>query len=142
MSLKFQLISGDGVKFDEQVYEVLVPTKDGVIAIAEDHMPLLSAGAPGVLSIRRKSGDPASALEHFAVYGGILQIEGKEARFITDDVTTPEEVGEREAQEALARAQKLVETADSRQALDEAKQVLHQHTARLHLAQLKRRHHR
>ena len=142
MSLNFQLISGDGVKFDDDVYEVLVPTKDGVIAIAEDHMPLLSAGAPGVLSIRHRSSDPARDMEHFAVYGGILQIEGKSARFITDDVTTSEEVGEREAKEEMERGKKLVETADSRQALDEAKQVVQAHTARLHLAQLKRRHHR
>ncbi len=141
MGLKFQLISGDGIKFDDDVYEVLVPTKDGSIAIAQDHMPLLSAGASGVLSIKRKSSDSPQAMEHFAVYGGILQVEGKNARFITDDVTTPEEVVEKESQEALERAQKLVETADSRQALDEAKKVLREHTTRLDLARLKRRHH-
>ncbi len=141
MSVHFQLISADGVKFEDDVYEIVVPTKDGTVALLEDHMPLISAGAPGVLSVRKKAGDHDDAMEHFAVYGGVVQIDGKTARFVTDDVTTGEEVSEREAQEALQRAHKLVESADSRQALDEAKHVLHHHTVRLHLAQLKRRHH-
>jgi len=140
--IHFQLISADGVKFEDDVYEIVVPTKDGTIALFEDHMPLISAGTPGVLSVRKKVGDRDDQLEHFAVYGGVVQIDGKTARFVTDDVTTGEEVSEREAQEALERAQKLVESAESRQALDEAKQMMHHHAVRLHLAQLKRRHHR
>lgn len=141
MSLHFQLVSASGVKYDEEAYEVLVPTKDGQVAIFEDHMPLLSAGTPGVLSIRKKSSDHTNDMEHFAVYGGVLQVDGKSARFVTDDVTTTDEVSEQEAHEALERAQKLVEAAEGRQALHEAKTVLHHHTIRLHLAQLKRRRH-
>jgi F-type H+-transporting ATPase subunit epsilon len=142
MSLHFQLISATGVMFDDEAYEVLVPTKDGEIAVFEDHMPLLSAGAPGVLSIRKKAGDTEHEMEHFAVYGGVLQVDGKSARFVTEDVTAADELSEQEAREALARAQKLVEGAGTREALHEAKTVLHQHTAKLNLAQLKRRHHR
>lgn len=140
--LHFQLISATGVTFDEEVYEVLVPTRDGQIAIFENHMPLLSAGASGILSIRKKAGDSDQAMENFAVYGGALQVDAKSARFVTEDVTAEDEVSEQEAREALTRAQKLVETAGSRQALHEAKTVLHHQSAKLHLAQLKRRHHR
>ena len=141
MSIHFQLISATGPKFDDEAYEVLVPTKDGVIAILENHMPLLSSGSPGVLSVRKQAGDASSEMEHFAVYGGVLQVDGKTARFVTDDVTTAEEVSEQEAREALERAQKSVEAAGTREALHEAKTVLHHHTARLRLSQLKRRHH-
>lgn len=140
--LNFQLISASGIKFEDDVYEVIVPTKDGTIAIAQDHMPLISAGAPGVLSIKRQSTDSATDMEHFAVYGGILQVAGKSARFVTDDVTTSDEVVEHEAEAALERAQKLTETATSRQALEEAKHVANAYAARLNLAKLKRRHHR
>lgn len=141
MSLHFQLISATGVKFDDEAYEVLIPTKDGEIAVLQDHMPMLSAGTAGVLSIRKKAGDSTDNMERFAVYGGVLQVDGKSARFVTDDVTAEEEVSEQEAKDALERAQKLVESADTRQALQEAQTVLHHHTVRLHLAQLKRRHH-
>lgn len=141
MALQFQLISATGLKYDGEAYEVLVPTKDGQIAILEEHMPLLSAGAPGVLSIRKKAGDSNAQMENFAVYGGVLQVDGPAARFVTDDITDAEEISETQAQESLARAQRLVASAGSREALREAKTVLHHSTVRLHLAQTKRRHH-
>lgn len=142
MGLHFQLISADGVKFDDEAYEVLVPTKDGQVAIFEDHMPILSAGVPGVLSIRKKAGDSDEQLEDFAVYGGILQSEGKNARFVTEDITAADEVSEQEAREALERAKKLVASAGTREALREARAVLQSTEARLNLAGIKRRRHR
>ena len=138
--MHFQLISASGVKYDGDAYEVLAPTKGGVIAIFKDHMPLLASGAPGVLSVRKKPSD--KDMEHFAVYGGVVQTDGKSTRFVTDDVTTTEEVSEAEAQSALERAQALVEGAETREALHEARNVLHHHEVRLQLAQLKTRHHR
>lgn len=140
--MQFQLISATGIKFDESAYEIIVPTKDGVIALYEDHMPLISAGSPGVLSVRKKQSDKDSEMEHFAVYGGIIQIDGKTARFVTDDVTTTDEVSESEAKAALERAQDLVAGAESRTALHEARSIVMHHEARLHLAQIKSRHHR
>ncbi len=142
MSLQFQLISAGGLKYDDEAYEVLIPTKAGQIAVLEDHMPLLSSAEPGVLSIRKKAGDSNEEMEHFAVFGGVLQVDGKSARFVSNDITTADEVSENEAREAMERAQKLVEGAGTREALHEAKTVLHHHTVRLHLAQLRRRHHR
>lgn len=139
--MQFQLISAGGVKFDQEVYEVLVPTKAGTIAIFRDHMPLISAGAPGVLSIRKKQSDSDRELQHFAVYGGLIQTDGKTSRFVTDDVTEPDEVSEADAQKALERARELVASAGSREALHEARAVEAHHEVRLHLAQLKRRHH-
>ncbi|HVX58228.1 MAG TPA: ATP synthase F1 subunit epsilon [Candidatus Saccharimonadales bacterium] len=139
--MNFQLISANGVKFDGEAYEVLVPTLGGTIALFEDHMPLISAGAPGVLSVRKKASDHDDQMENFAVYGGVVQIDGKNARFITDDITEPDDVTEAEAQKALERAQHLVANAGSREELNEAKRVQVHHEVRLHLAQLKRRHH-
>ncbi len=141
MAFHFQLISATGAKFDDEAYEVLVPTKDGRIAVLEDHMPLLSSGSPGVLSVRKKSGDADSQMQNFAVYGGVLLVDGKTARFVTDDVTTEDDVSEQAAKEALDRARKAVEAAGSHEALHEARTVQHHHEIRLHLAQIKRRHH-
>lgn len=139
--MQFQLISGSGVKFDDEAYEVLVPTQGGTIALFADHMPLISAGAPGVLSVRKKASDRDDDMERFAVYGGVVQVDGKTARFVTDDVTEPHEVSESESQKALERAQELVANAGNRDELHEARRVQVHHEVRLHLAQLKRRHH-
>jgi F0F1-type ATP synthase epsilon subunit len=96
---------------------------------------------PGVLSIRRKAGDADNEMEDFAVYGGVLQAGGKVAMFVTEDVTAADEISEEEARKAMENAQKLVDSASSREALHEAR-TIHQHSSvNLHLAQAKRRHH-
>lgn len=141
MSLHFQLVSATGVKFDDEAYEVIIPTKDGTVALFEGHMPLLSAGSPGVLSVRKKSGDSDNQLENFAVFGGVLQTEGSNARFVSEDVSAEDEISEKEAQDALERAKKLVDSASSREELRVAQTAMNHGQVKLNLARLKKRHH-
>jgi len=139
--MRFQLVASSGLKFDDEAYEVMVPTKAGVISIFEDHMPLISSAQPGVLSIRKKAGDNDSSLEHFAINGGMVEVDGKTVSFVADDVTTADEISERDAEAALAFAEDLVKNADTQSALHEAHRTLQHSSAQLHIARLKRRHH-
>ena len=139
--INFQLVSSSGVKFEGDVYEVLLPTKDGTIAVFEDHMPLISAGVAGVISVRKKATDRDSDMEQFAVNGGVLEVDGKTLHFLSDDVTTSDEASEKEAEAALERAHQLVAGATSRGAMQEAHRALHHSTAQLHVARLKKRKH-
>jgi F0F1-type ATP synthase epsilon subunit len=104
-------------------------------------MPLISASAPGVISVRKKMNDPDSAMEEFAVSGGVVQIDGKNVQFLSDEVNAPEDVSEAEAEAAHKRAQELMANATSQVALHEAKRSLQHTSAKLHVAKLKRRHH-
>ena len=139
--IHFQLASVSGVKFDDDVYEVLVPTQDGTIAIYEDHMPLISSGAPGVISVRKNPTDRDASMENFAVSGGVVQVDGKSVNFLSDEVTATEDVSESEAEAAVSRAQELLATAKTQTEIHEAKRMLARSSARLHVARLKRRHH-
>ncbi|MBX4188473.1 ATP synthase F1 subunit epsilon [Candidatus Saccharibacteria bacterium] len=139
--MHFQLVSAQGVKFDGEAYEVLVPTGAGIVAVFEDHMPVISAAKGGVVSVRVKQGDRDDEMKHFAVNGGIMQVHAKEMRFISDDITNSEDVNEREAESALARAEELVKGAGTQKELAEAQRVLHHSQARLNVARIKRRHH-
>ncbi len=140
--MRFQLVSITGTKYDDEAYEVLVPARGGTVAIFEDHMPLISAAHPGVLSVRKKASDPDSELENFAINGGVLHVEGKTVRFMADDITTSDELSEQEAAAALKRAEGLVESAGSQTALEEAQHLLRHSNAKLYVARLKKRHHR
>jgi len=106
--LKFELVSVTDTKFEGEVYEVLLPTQAGIIAVFEDHMPLISAAQPGVVSVRKQPGDKDDDMEHFAVNGGVLEVDGKTLRFIADDIDAPGDVSEKEAEAAMARAEELV----------------------------------
>lgn len=139
--IHFQLVSVAGSKFDQDVYEILVPTPGGTIAIFEDHMPLISAASAGVLSIRKKQSDRDDEMQNFAVNGGIIEVDGKNLRFLSEEVTAPEDISEKEAEAAHLRAQELIKNAGSRAALDEAHRMLHHSSAQLKIAQLRRRKH-
>jgi len=80
-------------------------------------------------------------MQHFAVNGGVLEVDGKNLRFIADDITTEDEVSEKAAEEALVLAEKMVSEAGTQTALAEAHRLLSHSRAQINLAQLKRRHH-
>lgn len=139
--LHFELVSTTGTKYDDEAYEVLVPTLGGTIAVFEDHMPLISAGQPGIIGIRKKSSDKDDDMQSFAVNGGVMEVDGKTLRFIADEISAPEDISEKEAEAALARAEQLVADAGNQQALAEAHRMLHHSRAQLNVARMRRRHH-
>lgn len=139
--IHFELVSVAGTKFDDEAYEILIPTQDGTIAVLEDHMPLISAAQPGVISVRKKASDRDADMEHFAINGGVMEVDGKNLRFIADDITAAEEISEKEAEAALARAEESVSKAGTQTALSEAQRSLQHSRAQLNVARLKRRHH-
>jgi ATP synthase F1 epsilon subunit len=139
--MHFQLVSAQGVKYDDEAYEVLVPTKGGTIAVFNNHMPLISAASGGVVSVRAKQSDRDSEMKHFAVGGGVMEVDGTNLIFLSDDITTSDEVSEKEAEAALARAEDLIKNASSRTQLNEAHRLLHHSRAQLNIAGLKKRHH-
>ncbi len=59
--IHFKLVSLTGIKYDEDVYEVLLPTLDGEIGVLQGHMPLISVAKTGVIAIRRQAKDADSA---------------------------------------------------------------------------------
>ncbi|MEI9913965.1 MAG: hypothetical protein WDN66_03100 [Candidatus Saccharibacteria bacterium] len=50
---RFQLVSISGSKFDDDVYEVVLPTLDGQIGVLAHHMPLVSVVTNGVVMVRK-----------------------------------------------------------------------------------------
>ncbi|MCX6729282.1 MAG: ATP synthase F1 subunit epsilon, partial [Candidatus Saccharibacteria bacterium] len=64
--IRFDLVTLSGTKVSDNVFEVVLPTPDGSIAVFLNHMPLISLASPGVISVRRKAGDPDTRMEHYA----------------------------------------------------------------------------
>ena len=70
----FQLVSLSGKKFDDDVYEVVLPTLDGEIGVLKDHMPLVSVATVGVMAVRRNQQDADAQREYFAINGGAIEV--------------------------------------------------------------------
>ncbi len=140
--INFQLVSLDGIKFSEDVYEVILPTMDGEIGVMPKHMPLISVAKRGVISVRRSANDRDDMMEHFAISGGAIEVTGDMLRVLVDEADASEEINEEQAKDALERAQKLKAEAKDQVSLEQAQSLIDRSAVRLQVAGLKRRNQR
>lgn len=123
---------------DKEAFEVLVPTIAGDIAINPGHAPLVGAIKPGILTVKFKKTDKESDWQQVAVYEGTIEVLNNVVTILVDDVDTPEEVSEAEAQKALQRAKEMQAKAGDAVSLAEAHSMIDRSAVRLQLASLKR----
>lgn len=138
----FQLVALSGKKFDEDVYEVILPTLDGEIGVLQDHMPLVSVATNGAIAVRRNPKDGDSQREYFACSGGAIEVSNNTLRVLADEADHADEINEAEAQKALERAQKMQAEAKDEISLEHAQAMVDRQAVRLQVAGLKRRHQR
>ncbi|MDR3125920.1 MAG: ATP synthase F1 subunit epsilon [Candidatus Nomurabacteria bacterium] len=139
--MKLQLVTPIGLKRDEEVYEVILPTMDGEIGVLPGHEPLVTLLDVGIMSVRAQKNDSDEAMEHFAVSTGIAEIDGSRVLILADEADEGDDIAEQEAKAALERAQKMRAEASDQVAITEAEKLLKRHTTQLKVAEL-RRHHR
>lgn len=137
--IKFQIVTLSGVKFDEDVYEVQLPTPDGMIGVFPNHMPLVSLAVPGVIAIRRNERDSNEKLEYFATDGGVVEILDNTVRILADEAIHAEDVHEESTKKALQAAQEAYKNAGDRVSLEKAQAMIDRHAIRLDIAKYKRR---
>ena len=133
--MQFQLITLAGVKLDEPVYEVMIPTTEGQIAVFPSHEPLVAVAQPGAVAVRRQKTDSDDQLEYFA-------INQQRVRILVDEAEHGDDIVEAETQAALERALKMRDEAQDQVELEKAHQLVDRHRVRLHVAGLRRRHRR
>lgn len=138
--MQLQLVSLDGVKFSAEAYSIILPTAAGEINVLPGHEPLLSLLVPGVITIRKDKNDPDYHLEHFATYGGVLEVTGDNVRVLVDEATHGDEINEAEAQRAHDEAVRLRKDAKDQVELDKAQAMVDRQAVRLHVAGIRRRH--
>jgi F-type H+-transporting ATPase subunit epsilon len=138
--IRFQLVALTGTKFDEDVYEVLLPTLEGEIGVLQDHMPLVSVATTGAIAVRRKQGESDATREYFAISGGVIEVSNNTLRVLVDEADHAEDINEAEAQAAMERAQQLKAEATDEVSLEHAQALVDRHAVRLQVASLKRHH--
>ncbi len=138
--IHFQLFTLTGLKFDDDVYEIVLPTLDGQIGVLENHMPLISVATTGVIAIRRDPRDPDSKMDHYATYGGVVEVANNTLRVLVDEADHSDEINAAEAQKAMDLAQKMKSESKDQASLEHAQSLIDRQAVRLHVAGIKRRH--
>ncbi len=136
--IQFELVTLTGTKYSQEVYEVRLPTPDGEIGVYTNHMPLVSIASPGVIQVRPKQNTPNDLMEIFATNGGVIEISNNTVRVLVDEADKPDEINEKEAEEAHQRALKLKAEAKDQVSLNEAQSLVDRAAVRIKVADIKR----
>jgi F-type H+-transporting ATPase subunit epsilon len=139
---RFQLVALSGTKFDDEVYEVVVPTLDGEIGVLTDHMPLVSVATDGAIMVRRNARDADRDREYFAISGGAIDVTNNVLRVLVDEADHADDINQAETQAAHERAVRMKAEAKDQVSLEHAQSLVDRTSSRLHVAGLKRRHQR
>lgn len=137
--IRFELVTLNGTKHKEEVYQVVVPTPDGYIGVFKDHASLVSLVTPGVISVRQKQNQPDEHMPIYATNGGVVEIMNNEVRVLVDEADAADELNEAEIQEAIEAARRLKSEAKDQVSLDKAQQLIDRAAVRLKVADLRRR---
>lgn len=140
--MNLELITLLGAKLNQEVYEVIIPTGDGEIAVFPGHEPLVTIAVPGVISVRYKKSDPNDVMDYFAISGGVVEVSQTGVRILVDEADHGDDIIEAESKAALERAIEMREKATNQLELEKAHQLVDRHAVRLKVADLRRRHHR
>ncbi len=136
----FKLVALSGVKFDDDVSEVVLPTLDGQIGVLDHHMPLVSVATNGAIAVRRNPKDSDDQRDFFATNGGVIEVSDNSLRVLVDEADHADDINEAEAVAAVERAKQLKAEAKDQVSLEHAQALIDRHEVRLHVAGLRRRH--
>lgn len=137
--MHLELVTLRGKKLDKEVYEVVIPTENGPIAVFPSHEPLVTMAVPGVLAVRYHEDDSDEQLEYLAITGGVVKISHHTIRILVDEADHSEDILEDESKAALQRAMELRENAKDQVELERAMELVDRHATRLKVASLRRK---
>ena len=95
-----KILAAERVFYDGACVSLTVPTLDGLYGVQAKHEDVILAVVPGTLTVRTDAGEGIVA----AVSGGVLKMEDNEALLLADTVERADEIDEKRAERAAARA--------------------------------------
>jgi F-type H+-transporting ATPase subunit epsilon len=101
--IKFEITTPEKTVYSDEVDQVTIPTKQGEITILPDHIPLVAALLPGELRVVKDKEEKV-----MAVSGGFVEVAANKIVILADSAEHAEEIDVKRAEEAKARAEKLL----------------------------------
>lgn len=135
MKIELSIITPEKELLKEEVDWVSLPTEAGDITVLPHHVALITALKPGELTVHTGTTE-----RHLAVHGGFADIDGLKVRVLADAAELAEEIDERRAEEAVARAEKAKEAATTNEEQATITAALERSLIRLRVARRRRSH--
>jgi len=104
MPIRCEIVSQDRLVFEGDADIVIVPGALGEMGILPGHAPLLSALDMGVIQVKKDQEE-----EVFTVTGGFIEVQPDIVTIMADAAEHIDEIDEERAQQAMERAQRLLD---------------------------------
>ena len=104
MPIRCEIVSQDRLVFEGDADIVVVPGALGEMGILPGHAPMLSALEMGVIQVKKDQEQ-----EVFTVTGGFIEVQPDIVTIMADAAEHIDEIDEERAQQAMERAQKLLD---------------------------------
>lgn len=95
-----QVISVNGIFYDDKAEEIILPCDDGELAVLADHEEMILALSDGIIKIKKPGGEWIVGV----VSLGSVQVANNRCIVIVNTVERPEDIDKRRAQEAYEYA--------------------------------------
>lgn len=128
-TFKLKVICPDRIFYDGEVTMVELNTSDGEVGIYQNHVPTTMIIAPGVLKITEVDGTKKAAL-----HSGFIEVLQDQMTILAEVAEWPEEIDVRRAEEAKIRAERRIETNDSKMNILRAEIALKKSLIRIKLS--------
>lgn len=104
-----KIVTPEGVVYEDDVLEVLLPSTSGQIGILPGHIPLISRLQAGEIVVKKTGGDTS-----LAASSGFVEVRpGNQVYVVVDTAERAEHIDATRAQAAYERAQELLKQAQS-----------------------------
>lgn len=115
--IKFKIVTPEKTIYENEIFQVSVPTVEGEVTILPNHIPLISLLKAGELKFKDKEGE-----SRMAVSGGFLEVRGQnEIVILADSADRATDIDIAKAEEAKQRAEEQMAKLKDAQDVDYAK---------------------
>ncbi len=109
MPVRCDVVSQDRIVYSGNVDMVVLPGSDGEMGILPNHSPLLTVLKFGVVTVKVKS-----EIMHFAVSGGVAEVNPDQVTILADAAENVDEIDIERAQKAKVRAEEMLQKAPAK----------------------------
>lgn len=115
--IKFKIVTPEKNIYENEIFQVTIPTVEGEITILPHHIPLVSVLKAGELRLKDKTGEHS-----LAISGGFLEVKGdNEVVILADHAERVPEIDIQKAEAAKQKAEEQMQNLKNAQDVDYAK---------------------
>jgi len=111
--IKLKIATPERVVLEEEIDQITLPTSTGEITILPNHLPIVTSLKSGEILAKKDGADLP-----LATSGGFVEFADNELTILADTAERVEEIDETRAEEARARAAKLLEQQHEKSEID------------------------